>query len=340
MFRTIAFALPVLLTVLPAQEKATQDKAGQDKPATELWVTDFAKAKTQAKAEKKDLLVDFTGSDWCGWCMKLDEEVFSQDAFTAGAPKSFVLVKLDYPHKKELPAELKEQNKKLVKQYPIQGYPTIMLMDADGHVYGLTGYEAGGADKYLEMLADMKKKGGEYQTALAKATSLKGADRAKALDAALGTLEEDVVNGHHLACMQEIVALDADGKAGLKSKYEPKVKEIGDTRELEGVNGELNELIAPSMQEHKGKEAIAKLDEVIKAPKSKVHHQMALFFKGMITMEVDNDAKAAVAALEAAKTILPESLVAKRIDEILPEMKKQLDDKKDKEEKKDEKGGK
>lgn len=323
MFRTTAFALPLLLTVASAQDaKPAQDKA-------DLWVTDFAKAKAQAKAEKKDLLVDFTGSDWCSWCMKLDEEVFSQASFTAAAPKDFVLVKLDFPRKKEQPAELKEQNKKLQKQYPIQGYPTVLLMDAEGHVYGATGYQEGGPDKYLESLADMKKKGGEYQGALAKAATLKGADRAKALDAALGTLEEEVATSHHLESMEEIVKLDADGKAGLKSKYETKVKEIGEARDLETVNGELRELIGPLMREQKGKEAIAKLDEVIKAPKSKAHHQMALFFKGMITMDVDNDAKAAVAALEAAKAVLPSSPVAKQIEQILPELKKQIDDKKD-----------
>ena len=116
MFRPIAFALPLLLLpLLPAQDKPAQDQPVQNK--ADLWLTDFEKAKAQAKAEKKDLLVDFTGSDWCGWCMKLDEEVFSQDVFTASAPKDFVLVKLDYPQKTPQPDELKEQNKKLAEQY-------------------------------------------------------------------------------------------------------------------------------------------------------------------------------------------------------------------------------
>jgi thioredoxin-related protein len=332
MIRPFAFALPLLLPLLPAQDKP-QDKPGQNKAG--LWGTDFAKAKAQAKAEKKDLLVDFTGSDWCGWCMKLDEEVFSQDAFSAGAPKNFVLVKLDYPHKTEQSAELKEQNKKLAEQYPIEGYPTILLMDAEGMVYGATGYQEGGPDKYLEMLADMKKKGGEFQGAMAKAASLKGVDRAKALDAALGMLEEGVVNGHHLACMQEIVKLDADGKAGLKSKYDTKVQDIAEAREIGKASGELREFLGPLMEDGKGKEAIAKLDEVIKAPKSKAHHQLALFFKGMITMDVDGDPKAAVAALEASKKIMPNSPVGQQIDQILPELKKKVDEKK--EDKKDEK---
>ena len=333
MLRPIAFALPLLLPLLPAQDKPAQDQPGQNK--ADLWLTDFAKAKAQAKAEKKDLLVDFTGSDWCGWCVKLDEEVFSQDVFTASAPKDFVLVKLDYPQKTPQSAELKEQNKKLAEQYPVEGFPTILLMDAAGCVYGATGYQEGGADKYLEMLAGKKKKGADFQGAMAKAAGLEGVDRAKALDAALGMLEEDVVNGHHLECMLEIVKLDADGKAGLKPKYETKAKDIADARELSKANSELSQIVGPLMEEGKGKEAIAKLDEVIKVPKSKAHHQLALFFKGMITMDVDGDAKAAVAALEAAKQIMPDSPVGKRIDKVLPQLKKKVDDKKD--DKKDEK---
>jgi hypothetical protein len=129
--------------------------------------------------------------------------------------------------------------------------------------------------------------------------------------------------------MQEIVKLDADGKAGLKAKYDTKVKDIADAREIDKANGELREFLGPLMEEGKGKEAITKLDEVIKAPKSKAHHQLALFFKGMITMDVDGDAKAAVAALEAAKKILPDSPVGKQIDQILPELKKKVEEKKD-----------
>lgn len=310
------FALPLLVSLLPAQGDA--------------WVTDFAKAKAQAKAEKKDLLIDFTGSDWCSWCKKLDEEVFSQDSFLAEAPKGFVLVKLDFPHdpSKTTP-ELAAQNKKLAEQYPIPGYPTILLTDADGLVYGQTGYQPDGPEKYLAMLADLKKVGAAFQAALGTAAGLQGAERAKALAAALATLDEEVVASHHLACMEEIVKLDADGKAGLKAKFEPKIKEIALGREIEREGRALNELVGPLMQEGKGKEALAKLDELIKAPKGKVQHQLALFFRGMVTMDVDGDTKAAIAALEAAQAVLPESPVAKRIEQVLPELKKQDSGKKD-----------
>lgn len=331
MLRTFSFAV-LLLTVLPAQD----DKGA--KPS--LWLTDFAKAKAQAKAEKKDLLVDFTGSDWCGWCMKLDEEVFSQDAFTASAPKSFVLVKLDYPRKKELPAAEKEQNQKLADEYPIDGYPTIMLMDAEGRVYGLTGYQEGGPDAYLKSLADLKKKGDAYQAAMTTATAKQGAERAKAIDAALATLENDVVDKHHVAAMQEIVKLDADGKAGLKDKYATKAQEIAEGREVDREARALQTTLTPFMKDQKPKDALAKLDEILKAPKGKAQQQAALFFKAMIGMDVDNDAKAAIALLEKAKGLVPKSPIAQQIEMMMPQLQQMAGDKK--EEKKDDKkeGGK
>jgi thiol-disulfide isomerase/thioredoxin len=66
--------------------------------AKEGWLDDLEKAKTQAKAENKKILLDFTGSDWCGWCKKLDKEVFSQQAWKEYAAKHLVLVEVDFPH--------------------------------------------------------------------------------------------------------------------------------------------------------------------------------------------------------------------------------------------------
>lgn len=309
-------AMSFLLLPVVAQEKG------------DLWIQDFAKAKAQAKAEKKDLLIDFTGSDWCGWCIKLDEEVFSKDAFTTAAPKHFVLVKLDFPQdESRITPEIKEQNAGLQKRYNIQGFPTILLCDADGRVYGQTGYQEGGPDPYMTMLAAQKKQGEIFQLAMLKADASQGIERATALDTALGGLDQEVVGNHHLAAMEEILKLDADGKAGLKAKYEGKVKEIADARELDTEAQAMNELVGPLMQEGKGKEALAKLEEITKAPKSKIQHQLALFFKGMVQMDVDGDAKTAIAALEAGKAVLPDSPVSKRIDQMLPELKKQLEKK-------------
>ena len=244
-------------------------------PAQEArWIQDFSKAKAQAKAENKHLLIDFTGSDWCGWCIKLDKEVFSQAAFVEAAPKSFVLVKLDYPNNQDLVTEeVRKQNAVLQKTYQIQGYPTILLCDADGHVYGQTGYQAGGPDEYTKHLDGLRKQGEAFKAAMLRAEGKQGAERAKALDEVLSAIDAEVADNHHFAIMSEIVTLDADGKAGLKAKYEEKVKKIAEQRELSEVASELQEMINADMEAGEGEKALAKLDAVIKEPKSKLRHR-------------------------------------------------------------------
>ena len=119
------------------------------------WMTDFEAAKAKAKAEGKPMLLDFTGSDWCGWCIKLDKEVFSQDAFKAYAAESLVLVELDFPNNKPISDELKAQNEALAEKYGIRGFPTIVILSPEGEKIDQTGYRRGGAEAYVEHLKEI-----------------------------------------------------------------------------------------------------------------------------------------------------------------------------------------
>jgi thioredoxin-related protein len=136
----------------------------------EHWIADFDEAVDLARKENKDLLVDFTGSDWCGWCKKLDKEVFSEQAFLDAAKKDFVLVALDFPHAEEVKAKVPnpERNAELSKKYGVQGFPTILLMNVDGEVYGKTGYRPGGPAPYVEHLTEMRKTGKEALVSTSK----------------------------------------------------------------------------------------------------------------------------------------------------------------------------
>ena len=120
--------------------------------AKEGWLDDLEKAKAQAKAENKKILLDFTGSDWCGWCKKLDAEVFSQQAFKDYAAKHLVLVELDFPRGFQLPEATKKQNDGLAKKYKIQGYPTIVITTASGTKRGELGYVEGGPEAFIKEL--------------------------------------------------------------------------------------------------------------------------------------------------------------------------------------------
>jgi len=151
--------------------------------ASEGWLTDLDAAKKQAAAEHKDILIDFTGSDWCGWCIKLKKEVFDQPEF-AEASKKFVLVELDFPNKKPQSSEVKAKNRAAQQKYGITGFPTILLMDAQGEVYARTGYKAGGAEKYDTHLQELTKQntpeGKKALAAEAKTAAEAGAKRAAA----------------------------------------------------------------------------------------------------------------------------------------------------------------
>ena len=146
--------------------------------AEAVWLTDLDEGIKVAKAEKKAILVDFTGSDWCGWCIRIKKEVFDQKEFAA-VTKDFVLVELDYPQKKKQPAEEKAKNKALAEKFGIEGFPTILLLDANGEPFSQTGYEAGGPVKYLAHLAELLKANtAEGRKAFAQAKKDEGMVRA------------------------------------------------------------------------------------------------------------------------------------------------------------------
>ena len=116
------------------------------------WMTDFAAAQAKAKKEKKALLVEFTGSDWCPPCKALNKQILSTSKFLSSAKKNFVLVELDFPQNKKLAANLKKQNDALAKKYKIKGFPTVLLMEPDGKVFGKLGYEPKGVDTFLSKM--------------------------------------------------------------------------------------------------------------------------------------------------------------------------------------------
>ena len=126
--------------------------------AKDGWSEEYDKALAQAKADKKLVVLDFTGSDWCGWCIKLDKEVFSQAEFAEYAKKNLVLVELDYPRTKEQSKEIKAQNGKLQKEYKIEGYPTIIVLNSEGKKVGELGYQPGGPKAFIAELEKLKGK--------------------------------------------------------------------------------------------------------------------------------------------------------------------------------------
>jgi len=120
------------------------------------WIEQYDDALAFAKENDRMVLLNFTGSDWCGWCMKLDKEVFSTEAFKAYADENLVLVKLDFPQRTEQDPAIKAQNTKLAAKYSIQGYPTIIVLSAKGEPAAQLGYMPGGPDAFIGELKKLK----------------------------------------------------------------------------------------------------------------------------------------------------------------------------------------
>jgi len=186
----------------------------------EGWQVDFEKAKAQAGAEKKVLLMDFTGSDWCTWCIRLRKEVFDTDIFRKEAPASFVLLELDYPQdQSKQPETVRSQNNRLQEAYAIQGYPTILLADAQGRPFAQTGYEKGGPENYLKLLTGLKASLEKRDAAFQRAASASGLDKAKALKEGLDVVPEEMIAAHYKSTLDEIRALDTGDTLGMEAKF-------------------------------------------------------------------------------------------------------------------------
>jgi protein disulfide-isomerase len=121
------------------------------------WGDDYDKAVAQAKTEKKLVLLDFTGSDWCSWCKKLDAEVFSKKEFKDFAKDNLVLVEVDFPNGKKLSGKTKKQNDELKTKFGVKGFPTLVVLDGEGkEVHRIGGYKADALDD-LKKIADANK---------------------------------------------------------------------------------------------------------------------------------------------------------------------------------------
>lgn len=117
------------------------------------FTDDYDAALAQAKAENKIVLADFSGSDWCFWCQRLDTEVFQKEEFVSVATNKFVLLMIDRPRdKSRLSEKAKKQNPKLIRKYKIDGFPTVLLLDGEGKILAETGFVGGGPKNYLKHL--------------------------------------------------------------------------------------------------------------------------------------------------------------------------------------------
>ena len=145
--------------------------------AAEGWLTDLPAAMRKAEAEKKLLLVDFTGSDWCSACIHLRRNVLDNPGFRAYADEHFVLMEVDLPRHKSFDPALRARNEAIAARYHVAAYPTIMVLTPQGRVLG--GFQEG--DKTVKEAVSALERACTVEALFRKATMQSGVERAKTL---------------------------------------------------------------------------------------------------------------------------------------------------------------
>ncbi len=202
------------------------------------WTSDLDAARQKAAAEGKALLLDFTGSDWCGWCIRLRRDVLSKPEFEAYAADKFVPVEIDIPQNPKFDATLRQRNQQLCEKYHVNGFPTIMVLTPEGQVAG--GF-CGGRPNFEAVKP-------ELDTAVANAAKLnaaeklEGADKAKALVEVYNSLSGDLQES--AAEMRDaIVALDPEDTTGLRRAKEAKAEQAAIMEKVQGGENDKERLI-------------------------------------------------------------------------------------------------
>ncbi len=126
--------------------------------AESAWTTDYKKAQEEAKANHRLVLLEFTGSDWCGFCFQLDKAILSQPQFKDYASKNLILVEIDFPHRKAQSVETRKQNQELAERYQVEGFPTLVVLNGEGKtVWRYDGLYTGGIAAFLAELDKVHK---------------------------------------------------------------------------------------------------------------------------------------------------------------------------------------
>jgi len=279
------------------------------------WGSDYKAAKKQAAEEGKDLLIEFTGSDWCPPCMALMKTITGVESFVEGASDDFVLLALDYPKQTPQTEEVKAHNAALLERYQVRAYPTVLLCDATGKVYAKTGFQKGTPATYLALLAELKKIKGKRDEAMAKVGPLKGVQKAKALIAALEPLQREVRTLYYEEEKQQILALDPEDVTGLRKKEEV----------VEKIDG-LMAKVMPAINGGQTDEVVNLVDEFQKAEIKNLstdQKQQLAIIKVEAFFRV-KDAANALKALDEVVEIAPESNLSKQVPKLKSDLVQRL----------------
>ncbi|MBT3754863.1 MAG: thioredoxin family protein, partial [Candidatus Cloacimonetes bacterium] len=146
--------LSALITLIMISACIAENPKGEAEDGIN-WFTNLEEAQEIAKEKNIPIFIHFTGSDWCGWCWKLEEEVYSKPAFQDYVAENMVMVTIDFPRDIKQSEEVVAYNRDLATKFNIKGYPTVQLLNPDGTPIAQTGFQYGGPEKYIEHLKEL-----------------------------------------------------------------------------------------------------------------------------------------------------------------------------------------
>lgn len=215
--------LSVLFLCLAATPLPAQSTAGTSSP----WTTDFQDARKTAAAAKKDLAILFTASDWLDLAKTFDKEILSQKDFLDAATEHYTLVRLDFPKEpSSQPSQTTTQNQMLMRAYRIRGFPTLILADALGRPYAVTGYHEGGLDSWIEEFNQLRQTREKRDRLFAEAKKAEGVERAKLLTQALPDLPGNLAARYYRNVVDEIIKLDPTNETGRVGYYKLQIADV------------------------------------------------------------------------------------------------------------------
>ena len=198
-----------------------------------VWHRDYASGLAEAKAEGKDLLVVFTGTDWIEICGKFHDEILGDPGFIESVSAKFALVKLEYPKDNRLPRGELAEKTVLREAYRVRGFPTVLLTDVTGRPFGLNGYQPVGADDYAAQILGIDAARDRGVAMAEKAAALSGTERARELVKSLPDVPDPLLARFYANELRAIMNLDADDELKVRGRFEEILAEEAYEREMQ-----------------------------------------------------------------------------------------------------------
>ena len=296
------------------QSLAESSGASSEAAKTSIWSSNWKQAKATAAQSKKDLLLNFTGSDWCRYCQILHREVFDMPVFKESIGKTFVPVVLDFPmDDSALPPAVASQNAQLQAEFRVKGYPTIFLADATGKPYAQTGYREGGAEAYLKHLTELQSGREKRDAAFAKSAGLQGLEKAAALKEGLEAMSDSVVSSFYADVLREISGLDTKDTLGVEVRF-------GFSAAFEEFQGSL------AKKREQGSAAMVQAAEqfIGKRKQASAEQKQQVFLSVLSQLTPPKDDEAALGVLQRIRDLDPESDNGKMAAQNLERLKERV----------------